>query len=190
MQRQVVGINFQLETVPNQQMQMGISTKNNTERNEEVAKKLAVSQTRIDKLEAEKEINNEGNQSLAHPSFSGSFGEEIMVGNEEATVQQPFGQAVKQSSVIRSTKSGNIRGIHSGPDFHYFLYFIMFWKVIFLLGQFTQLYTCCLDRRSFGNFKIAAKENSSFDILKLGPTVLYLYLFCNLLLNGLVTAIL
>ena len=68
MQRQVLGINSQLEIIQNQKRRMGINTENNTLKIEEVSEKLVLLQTRIDNLEAEKN-NNEGNRSAAHRSF-------------------------------------------------------------------------------------------------------------------------
>lgn len=85
LQRQVLGINDEVEIFANKQRQMGISTENNTQRIEELVEQLVLLQSRIDKLEAEKEINNEGNDSVVRPTFSGSFGEAIMVDNKEAT---------------------------------------------------------------------------------------------------------
>jgi ABC-type phosphate transport system auxiliary subunit len=51
MQRQIVGINYQLEAIQNHQRKMGISTENNTQRIEEVVEKLSLLQARLDKLE-------------------------------------------------------------------------------------------------------------------------------------------
>jgi hypothetical protein len=75
-------------------------------------------QDKIEKLEITKENGNEGNKLVAHPSHSvnGSFGVDIMVDNEDASVQHPSIQAMKQSLVVQSTKYGNNMEAHSGLD--------------------------------------------------------------------------